>query len=619
MLTRSRIVFYWLMLLVPTVILGVWGWRLLAREEARLAEAEALARQERLSLTAENLDLFFEEVKGAVLEGLSGLPEEFEPAVLSAWSEANPLVSNAFIWRPGEALVYPDPNEPASEVQARFVNRYQNLFSRRDSWMGSELAVPEDMPEYERRDEEAALPLSPRREVQMLAQQDRFAAALRQRDTLSAESFFAEEESAVGLGMAGALRADEDVHSRRPDVVLEGESLGDIAMAEPFSPPMEGVVGSRILPAGQGWIPWLGDEDDWAVLGWVRSRPWGPVHGAELNPDHLRSRVRILLNGAASGGEHLALINGNGTIVAASDRESPEVEPDLVLPVGALFPDWRLAAFPPGNGLLPGSGFFLVSLLLLGVFLAAILSGGSLLLWQAYRNALDARRKSGFVSNVSHELKTPLTTLRMYAELLETAPADPPERRERYLGVIRSETDRLTRLVNNVLDFNRLERKQKTLRVRALDAGVLLAGFLENQRPRAEAAGLTVRVDGCREAELPVKADRDALEQVFLNLLDNAIKYAAEGRDLTVSADRESVGVCIRFMDRGPGVPAAHRERIFEEFHRVDDSLTAENPGCGLGLNIARQLARAMGGDLAYEPRPGGGSVFLLTLPLVAS
>jgi two-component system, OmpR family, phosphate regulon sensor histidine kinase PhoR len=155
--------------------------------------------------------------------------------------------------------------------------------------------------------------------------------------------------------------------------------------------------------------------------------------------------------------------------------------------------------------------------------------------------------------------------------------------------------------------------------VRELDAGGLLASFLDNQRPRAEAAGLSVCGDGWREAELPVKADRDGLEQVFLNLLDNAIKYAAEGRDLTVSAVRENGRVCIRFMDRGPGVAASHRERIFDEFHRVDDSLTAENPGCGLGLNIARQLARAMGGDLVYEPRPGGGSVFLLTLPLVAS
>ena len=615
MLTRSRIVFYWLLLLVPTVILGVWGWRLLAREEVRLAEAEALARQERLSLAAENLDLFFQEVKVAVLEGLSGLPEALEPAVLSAWSEGNPLVSNAFIWRPGEALVYPDPNEPATDGEARFVGRYQDLFSDRDTWMDPGIVVPE----REVRDEEAALPVSPRREVQMLAQQDRFAAALRQRETLSAEAFADAEEAPVAeLGMARTLTADEEFRGRPSEVPAGRDSGGDLAHGEPAAPAMEDVVGARIPSAGQGWVPWQG-EDDWSVLGWVRFRPGGPVHGAELDREHLRSRVRILLNGAASGGDFLALVNGNGTMVAASDGDPPEAEPDQVMKVGTLFPDWRLAIYPPGNGLLPGSGFFLVSVLLLGVFLAAILSGGSLLLWQAYRNALDARRKSGFVSNVSHELKTPLTTLRMYAELLETAPAESPERRERYLGVIRSETDRLTRLVNNVLDFGRLERNQKALRVRTFDAGGLLTRFMDDQRPRAEAAGMTVHCDGCELAELPVKADRDALEQVFLNLLDNALKYAAAGRELTVSAGREDGNVCIRFMDRGPGVPASQRERIFEEFHRVDDSLTAENPGCGLGLNIARQLTRAMGGDLVYLSRTDGGSVFSLTLPLVTS
>ena len=611
MLTRTRIVFYWLLLLVPTVILGVWGWRLLAREEARLAEAESLARQERLSLAAENLDLFFEEVKGAVLEGLSGLPEEFAPAVLSAWSDGNPLVANAFIWRPGEALVYPDPNEPANDGEARFVNRYQDLFSDRDTWMSPELVIPQHMPEPEPSHEEAALPLSPRREVQMLAQQDRYAAVLRQRDSLPADSFSAED------GRGRALAAGEASRSQRPELGFDSESLGDVAMADRFSPPREGVVGSRMPPAGQGWIPWQGDEDDWSVLGWVRFRPGGQVHGAELDREHLLSRVRILLNGVASQREFLALINGDGATVAASDRESPEMEPDLVLPVGALFPDWRLAAYPPGNGILPGSGFFLVSLLLLGVFLAAILSGGSLLLWQAHRNALDARRKSGFVSNVSHELKTPLTTLRMYAELLETAPADSASRRERYLGVIRSETDRLTRLVNNVLDFSRLERKQKSFRPEVLDVGELLAEFVEKQRPRAEAAGLALTFEGDAGKELAVRADRDALEQVFLNLLDNAVKYAAAGGQLTVSAACEDGRVCLRFMDRGPGVLAAHRDRIFEEFHRVDGSLTAENPGCGLGLNIARQLARAMGGDLAYEPRPGGGSIFCLSFALL--
>ena len=115
---------------------------------------------------------------------------------------------------------------------------------------------------------------------------------------------------------------------------------------------------------------------------------------------------------------------------------------------------------------------------------------------------------------------------------------------------------------------------------------------------------------------MPVIGDRDAIEQIVLNLIDNACKYAAEGGEVTVSvAARPARGAEVRVADRGPGVPAEHRERIFEKFHRVDDALTAEKTGAGLGLSIARQLARGLGGELRYEPRAGAGAEFVLELP----
>jgi signal transduction histidine kinase len=112
-----------------------------------------------------------------------------------------------------------------------------------------------------------------------------------------------------------------------------------------------------------------------------------------------------------------------------------------------------------------------------------------------------------------------------------------------------------------------------------------------------------------------VAADRDALEQALLNLIDNAIKYAAGGAELECSVAAAGDAGRIRVMDRGPGVPAAHRSRIFEKFHRVDESLTAQQAGSGLGLSIARSLLLGMGGDLLYEPREGGGSCFVILLP----
>jgi len=115
---------------------------------------------------------------------------------------------------------------------------------------------------------------------------------------------------------------------------------------------------------------------------------------------------------------------------------------------------------------------------------------------------------------------------------------------------------------------------------------------------------------------ISVLTDRDALEQVLVNVLDNAVKYAAEGGQIDFSLTRTPRQVEIRVMDRGPGVPSEHQKRIFDTFHRVDDSLTTRQPGTGLGLSIARRMLRDLGGDLVYEPRPGGGSSFAVRLPL---
>ena len=121
-------------------------------------------------------------------------------------------------------------------------------------------------------------------------------------------------------------------------------------------------------------------------------------------------------------------------------------------------------------------------------------------------------------------------------------------------------------------------------------------------------------------APLPVTTDRDAVGQIVLNLIDNACKYAGDGGELTVTlAALRGGGAEIRVGDRGPGVPAEHRARIFEKFHRVDDALTAEKTGAGLGLSSARQLARGLGGELRYAPRAGAGAEFILELPSTAT
>lgn len=250
--------------------------------------------------------------------------------------------------------------------------------------------------------------------------------------------------------------------------------------------------------------------------------------------------------------------------------------------------------------------------LLLGVLVAIFvlipISGGALLYRQSQRDARDARRKTTFVANVSHELKTPLTTIRMYAEMLEEGRVRDETKRSAYLSTIVRESQRLARLVNNVLDFGRMEQGRKKYAPQDFDAAETASNLLHEQRPRLDQAGMDLDVD--LKAPCPIRMDRDAFEQALLNLIDNAIKYAAAGAHLSVSLS----GGVLRVRDRGPGIPASLRRKVFEQFFRADDSLTAGQPGSGLGLTIARRLMRDQGGDVVLEPTDRG-CCFAIRLP----
>lgn len=167
--------------------------------------------------------------------------------------------------------------------------------------------------------------------------------------------------------------------------------------------------------------------------------------------------------------------------------------------------------------------------------------------------------------------------------------------------------------MNNVLDFSRLEQGCKEFSKEQIDLAALLHQQLDSQLVRIEEAGMQLirKIDA---ASAMIESDRDALQQILLNLIDNAIKYAADGKSLTVELQQQKGQWVIRIKDSGPGIPTGHRQQVFDKFHRVDASLTARQPGSGLGLSIARQLAEGLGGALSFCPNQGGGCCFALTL-----
>jgi signal transduction histidine kinase len=205
----------------------------------------------------------------------------------------------------------------------------------------------------------------------------------------------------------------------------------------------------------------------------------------------------------------------------------------------------------------------------------------------------------------------------MFTELLLDGGVADPQKQCSYLRIINAETARLTRLINNVLDFARLERGETRFRLRQSDLVELTRHTIESYRPHLESNGFELRCE-FPEVPVPVRADRDALAQILINLLSNAEKYSADRKEIGVRIEPRNgtaPSAELEVRDRGLGIPKGSEEKIFEQFYRAHDSLASGIQGSGLGLTLARQIARAHGGDLVYRPREGGGSCFTLSLP----
>jgi signal transduction histidine kinase len=296
--------------------------------------------------------------------------------------------------------------------------------------------------------------------------------------------------------------------------------------------------------------------------------------------------------------------------------------PFVATEIGEALPHWEAALYlvdPQQIGRAARTLQATLALIVL-VLVAAIVSGGSLIATDVRRQMRLAQQKTDFVSNVSHELKTPLTSIRMFADLLAEKRVPDEQRQSTYLRIISAEAARLTRLINNVLDFARLERGAPPGEHRDCDLVDAVRDVAETCAPHLEAAGVIFQSEIEADA-LPIHGDRDALAQIILNLISNAEKYG--GSDILVRVRRQETPSgalgCVDVLDRGPGIPAAQVRTVFEPFHRLDDSLSSGIPGSGLGLTLARRMARSHGGDVTYSPRAGGGSCFTLTVPLAAA
>jgi len=250
------------------------------------------------------------------------------------------------------------------------------------------------------------------------------------------------------------------------------------------------------------------------------------------------------------------------------------------------------------------------------VVLAFIILMGLFAIYQSAREVMAlSERRSRFVSSVTHELKTPLTNIRMYIEMLEQGIARDPEREQEYFRILGSESSRLSRLINNVLEFSKFEKKQTRLDLREGTLEEEIHEVKEVMQEKLRQEGFSLKVE--MEELPPFKYDREAMIQILINLIDNSMKFGKSmpSREITLKVWPEPDIAKISVSDTGPGIPRHDLKKVFDDFYRVDSDLTRTTGGTGIGLALVKKLVTLMGGSVWAENNDGPGCTITISLP----
>lgn len=305
-------------------------------------------------------------------------------------------------------------------------------------------------------------------------------------------------------------------------------------------------------------------------------------------------------------------------MVASSgwDGGKPEVERNLEGGYQGVFPGLTMGIKLQGTTLAALQQHFLrVSFLILGAISLLLTAGIVLTHRNIAREMALARLKSDFVSNVSHELRTPLSLIRLYAETLEMGRLKSADKYQEYYSIIRKESERLTALINNILDFSRIEAGRKEYDFRETNICELVHNTLDSYRYQIEQNGFAFeeKIDA---GVPPLKVDREAIARSLLNLVNNALKYSQDQKYIGVNLFRDNGAVKLEVVDHGIGIPMPEQHKIFEKFYRVGDPLVHTTKGSGLGLALVRHIVHAHGGQVSVDSTPGRGSKFTIILPV---
>jgi two-component system phosphate regulon sensor histidine kinase PhoR len=280
-----------------------------------------------------------------------------------------------------------------------------------------------------------------------------------------------------------------------------------------------------------------------------------------------------------------------------------------------LLPDYRIGITLPGEsaGQLGEDRFKLNLLLVLLIDLFLIVAG--ILIFRSVKKEVHlAQLKADFVSNVSHELRTPLALIRMYAETLELGRVRTEDKKQEYYRIIMRESERLSRLINNILNFSRMDSGRKPYQHAPVDINELVQSVFSDYNEHIRAEGFSFSL-GTADNLPEISGDSEAIRESLINLIDNAVKYSPDEKVIKIQTAQNGGQILISVTDHGMGIPEKAQHRIFEKFYRVESGLVHRTKGSGLGLALVKHIMDAHGGRITVDSQTGRGSTFILHFP----
>lgn len=589
-----RYIIIWISLFLPTVAIGILAITLLTREQNRLDQLAATSAQAQAQTVADNAVLIFAEIQTGVAEALQAASGEGnESTRLAQLTRTNPFIQATYISDPSspDAQSYASPEAP--ELQTLF-----NLNQAPWQQLGQNINASEALP---------APPAEPQITQDEVLQKARPSAA--------------DQESALELGASGNYA---NTRSQRATIrkfsQQNAQSLNELKAQELLAEELAVADASELFVAQahtpnspakptrinrKGWLTTQTPSPQW--LAWHQTHANGRITAALLDSTTVRQQLTNAFPTQTRTQLTYTFEPPNTNTSGLSNTSTTHR-----IPLSTELAGWHLRYQTTTDSTTPNLS--LIGSLLVTFLCLTSLGSGASILWRARKDARESAQKSTFVSNVSHELRTPLTTIRMYAEILQEGRLKDPKKQTNYLSTITNESQRLTRLVDNILDFSHLEQKRKKYQKSTFDLNQHIQSIITNQQPRLTTAAIQVHWQPYPQ-KTELTTDPDAIEQVLLNLIDNAIKYAHSGKTLKISLHTDTPKLQIHVADNGPGIPQNKRHKIFQAFERLDQSLTNEQPGSGLGLSISQNILRDLGGDLYLDNHNTNGACFIIELP----